>query len=77
MLVLPFLGCLSFETRTRLKSDSHLPKKLLYLLQWKPFKNDEKCFLFHVKVPFVPEIFEFLSWLFGHLEKPTWLERQG
>ena len=24
-----------------LKSDSHLLKKLFYLLQWKPFKNDE------------------------------------
>ena len=26
---------------TKLKSDSHLPKKLCYLLHWKPFKNDE------------------------------------
>ena len=25
--------------------DSHLPKKLCYLLDSKPFKNDEKCFL--------------------------------
>ena len=32
-----------------LKSDSHPPKKLFYLLQQKPFKNDEKCFLFHRK----------------------------
>ena len=32
-----------------LKSDSHLPKKLCYLLNWKPFKNDEKSFLFHLK----------------------------
>ena len=23
-----------------------------YLLQWKPFKNDEKCFLFHLKNSF-------------------------
>ena len=30
------------------KSDSHLPKKMLfYLSHWKPFKNDEKCCLFH------------------------------
>ena len=28
------------------------PKKLLYLLQWKLFKNYEKCFLFHVKSSF-------------------------
>ena len=37
----------------QLKSDSHLPKKFrFYLLQWKPFKNDEKCFLFHLKNSF-------------------------
>ena len=24
-------------------------KKLIYLLQWKPFKNNQKCFLFHLK----------------------------
>ena len=24
---------------------------LLYLLHWKPFKKDEKCFLFHLKSP--------------------------
>ena len=29
-----------------------LPKKLCYLLHWKPFKNDEKCFLFHLKSSF-------------------------
>ena len=38
--------------KINLKSDSHLPKKftlknLHYLLQWKPFKIDEKCVLFH------------------------------
>ena len=33
-----------------IKLDSHIPKKkLFYLLQWKPFKNDEKWFLFHVQ----------------------------
>ena len=32
-----------------LKSDCKLPKICFYLRQWKPFKNDEKCFLFHVK----------------------------
>ena len=24
-------------------------KKMFYLLQWQPFKNDEKCFLFPLK----------------------------
>ena len=33
------------------------------------FKNDEKCFLFHLKNPFVLKILKFLSWYFGHLEK--------
>ena len=27
-------------------------KKFCYLLHWKPFKNDEKCFLFHLKSSF-------------------------
>ena len=35
-----------------LKSDSHLPKKMSDFLHWKPFKNDEKCFLFHRKSSF-------------------------
>ena len=34
---------------------------------WKPFKNDEKCFLLCLKKAlFVPKILKFLSWLFGH-----------
>ena len=32
----------------KLKSDYHLPKKMHYLLHWKPFKNDEESFLFHL-----------------------------
>ena len=32
--------------------DPHPPKEIFYLLQWKPFKNDEKCFLFHLKSSF-------------------------
>ena len=24
-------------------------KKMFYLIQWNPFKNDQKCFLFHLK----------------------------
>ena len=27
-------------------------RKLCYLLHWKPFKNHEKCFLFHLKSSF-------------------------
>ena len=29
---------------------------MFYLLQWKPFKNDEKCFLFHLKSCFSSHI---------------------
>ena len=36
----------------KLREDSHLPKKIIHLLQWQLFKNDEKCFLFHVKSSF-------------------------
>ena len=54
--------------KLNLKSDSHLCficKKLFYLLQWKPFKNDEKCFFFH------------LSSFRSQEEKTAWLERYG
>ena len=47
----------SEETRIKLKSDSNLPKIFFHLHQWKPFKNDEKCFLFHVKSFFVLKVF--------------------
>ena len=40
--------------------------------QWKPFKNNEKCFLFYLKSLFVLKIFNFLSWLFDHVEE--WLD---
>ena len=36
-----------------LKSDFNLPKNnCFYLLQWKLFNNDEKCFLFYLKSSF-------------------------
>ena len=31
------------------KSDSYLPKEFVLFAFRKPFKNDEKCFLFHLK----------------------------
>ena len=53
-------------------------KKLFYLLQWKSFKSDKKCFLFHPKSFYaffiILKIFKFLSWLFHHIEKTAWLE---
>ena len=38
--------------------------KIYYLLQWKPFENDEKRFLFYLSRD-----------LFGHVEKMAWSER--
>ena len=52
-------------------------KKLFYLLQEKPFKNDEKMknvFCFILKALFVLQIFKFLFWIFGDVEKTAWLE---
>ena len=39
----------STKIESILKSDSHLPKKVFCLHHWKPFKNDEKLFIFHLK----------------------------
>ena len=38
---------------TEYKSDFHLSKKLCYLVDWKPFKNDENAFYFVLKALFV------------------------
>ena len=36
-----------------LKSESHPPKKtMFFLFHRNPFKNDQKCFLFHLKSSF-------------------------
>ena len=48
---------------------STLGKFLFYLLQWKPFKNDEKCFFFTLKALFLLNIFIFLTWRFRNVEK--------
>ena len=66
----------SQKNKRLLKSDSHLPKKLCSLLHWKPFKNDEKGFLFHLQSSFRSQDIKFLSQLFGHVAKTTWLQRQ-
>ena len=43
-----------------LKLNSVLPKTIFYLFQSNPFKNDEKCFLFHPKSSFHSEDNEIL-----------------
>ena len=42
---------------------------------WKPFKNGEKCFLFHLKSFFCSQ--DILSFCRGFLVKTVWLERSG
>ena len=52
---IPLISCWNYlytMSYTWLKSDSHPPKNCFYLLQWKPFKNNAKYFLFHVKCSF-------------------------
>ena len=45
---------LDWHDKTKLVPNfSHLPKKMCYLLYWKPFKNEEKCFLFRLKIFFI------------------------
>ena len=41
------------KIQSELKLGFHLPKKLFYLVQSNPFKNHEKCFLFHCKCFFL------------------------
>ena len=37
----------------------------------------KNVFYFILKALFVLKVFKFLSWLFGHVKKTTWLERSG
>ena len=46
--ILPYVLYPTFEVKVGLS----IPNKMFYLLQWKPFKNDHKCFLFHLKNSF-------------------------
>ena len=64
--ILVTLKVFNYRTNRTLK----LQKSCFYLLQWKRFKSDEKCFLFHVECAiFVQKIFKFLYWLFWSFRK--------
>ena len=43
---------------------------------WKPFKNDEYCFLVGLKISFCSDIWLFILTFWSH-KKTDWLERQG
>ena len=52
-----------------LKSDSHLPKIFFICFNESPLKLMKNAFNLMLKALFVLKITEFLSWLFGHVEK--------
>ena len=77
ILISLFFMALSFSYSLIL--DSHFSKKkLFYLLQWKPFKNDEKCILFHVKSSSHSQdnVWEICVWIFLRLTSKTSQSRQ-
>ena len=49
-------------------------KKFFYLLQWKPFKNDEKPVLFILEALHISRYLKFCSEL-SVMSKTAWLER--
>ena len=59
-----------------LKSESHFPKKtwVVYFIE-SPLKMMKNTSYFILKALFVLKMFKVFSWLFGHVEKMTWLER--
>ena len=50
-------------------------KKNIVCINDSPSKMLKNAFYFILKALFVLKIFKFLSWLSGHVEKTTWLER--
>ena len=59
----------------KLKSDSLLPKKLCYLRDWKSFRNDRTCFLFHLKSSFrFQNIWIFITTTWSSREN-SWIRR--
>ena len=46
-----------------------------FLTRESPLKMMKNGFYFTLKALFLLKIFKFLSWLFGHIENSTWLDR--
>ena len=51
-------------------------RNLFYLLQWKPFKNDEKCSWSHRKNSLRFKSFKSFSWIFRHVARKNGLIRK-
>ena len=59
-----------------LKTDSHLPKKILFIcFNDSPSKMMINAFYFVLKAFFILKIFKFSSWLFEHVEKKTLIRK--
>ena len=58
------------------KSNSHLFFQKNICFDERPLKVLKNDFLFSLKAHFDLKIFEFLSWLFNHVEKTAWLEQE-
>ena len=61
-----FTWIVFFECKVELSPSKKIS---IYLLQWKSFKNYEKCFLFHLKSSFCSQDIKFLPRHFGHVEE--------
>ena len=65
-----FLQWLGVSLLQNLKSDSHLPKKFLFIcFNESPLKIMKNAFYFILKALFVLKITKFLSLHFGHVEE--------
>ena len=51
------------------------PPKKYYLLHWKPFKSDEKCFLFHLKSSFRSQYIQVFVMTFWSCKKNGFLRK--
>ena len=53
-----------------LKSDTHLPKKKIFIcFNNSPSNMMKNAFYFILKAPFVLKVFKLLYWIFGHVDK--------
>ena len=60
---------------SELRSHSHLRKNLCYFLDWKPFQNDEKWFLFHLKSFFRPQDISVFAMTFWSCRKNSLIRK--
>ena len=64
--------CTEFQLEVGLSPSKKI--SVIYFIE-SPLKTMKNAFDFILKALFVLKIFNFLSWLFGHVEKTAYLER--